>query len=172
MGKLSDAKTLISLFGVGFILITALSMIGCATTPVDYKKSQADHALTAQSKSIVDYELTASDYYKKGQYDEAIKNAKQGVALNPSHAPNWYWLGASYYMRGQYDEAIQPFQKVIELKLEVLIQSSYFPLVYLKRRGAPRRTLTILGIIIDFNVIVKKTKYETAILGEARIILK
>ncbi|MBU4583271.1 MAG: tetratricopeptide repeat protein [Proteobacteria bacterium] len=125
MGKLSEVKTLISLFGVGCILLTALSMIGCATTPVDYKKSLVDRALTAKSKSADDYALIANNFYEKGQYDEAIKNAKQGIALNPNNAPSWYWLGVAYYNKGQYEEAIQPFKKVIELKPEGLLQSSY-----------------------------------------------
>ncbi len=114
MGKLSDAKILISLFSVGCILFTALSMIGCATIPVDYEKSHVDHALIAKN------------YYEKGQYDEAIKNAKQGIALNPNNAPGWYWLGAAYFSKGQYEEAIQRFKKVIELKPEgPQLQSSY-----------------------------------------------
>ena len=126
MGKLSDAKISISLFSIGCILLTALSMIGCATTPVDYKKSRVDYALTAKSKSVVDYTLIAKNYYEKGQYDEAIKNAKQGIALNPAYAPNWYWMGVANFKKGQYDEAIQPFKKVIELKPDgPQVQSSY-----------------------------------------------
>lgn len=140
MGKLSDAKISISLFSVGCILLMTLSMIGCATTPVDYKKSRVDYALTAKSKSVVDYTLIAKNYYEKGQYDEAIKNAKQGIALNPNHAPNWYWLGVAYYMRGQYEEAIQPFKKVIEIKAkgsQLQLPSSYSFLghIYYKKRN-------------------------------------
>ncbi|MCX5799489.1 MAG: tetratricopeptide repeat protein, partial [Proteobacteria bacterium] len=126
MGKLSDAKISISLFSVGCILLMTLSMIGCATTPVDYKKSRVDYALTAKSKSVVDHALIAKNYCEKGLHDEAIQNAKQGIALNPAYASNWYWLGVAYYGKGQHEEAIQPFKKVIELKPEGLLQSSYY----------------------------------------------
>ena len=56
----------------------------------------------------------------------AIKNAKQGIALNPQYAPNWFWLGVAYYRKGNYDEAIPAFKKVIELKPDGgQYQSSY-----------------------------------------------
>ncbi len=105
MRKVNDVKILISLFSVGCILLTILSMIGCST---------------------VDYAMISSSYHEKGQHDEAIKNAKQGIALNPQYAPNWYWLGVAYYRKGNYDEAIHALNKVVELRQTgAQLQSSY-----------------------------------------------
>ncbi len=96
----------ISLISAIFILLVGMAMTGCATT--DY--------------------ATSARYYteEKGQHDEAIKHAKQGIALNPQYAPNWYWMGIAYYRKGNYDEAIPAFKKVIDLKPdEAQYQSSY-----------------------------------------------
>jgi tetratricopeptide (TPR) repeat protein len=132
MRSVNDAKILKSLFSGGCILLMTLSMMGCATAPMATAPRVAAPAATAPE----DYALTSKNYYEKGQYDEAIKSARQGIALNPSHAPNWYWLGVGYYMRGQYDEAIQPFKKVIEFKSEGLLQSSHSHLgVIYHRKG-------------------------------------
>ena len=125
MGKSNRANILKSFFIAGCILIVTLSVTGCATAPAGYEKSAVDRAPAA--KSAADYALNAKNYYEKGQYDEAIKNAKQGIALDPSHALGWNWLGAAYFAKGQSEEAIQPFKKAIELKPDgSILQSSYY----------------------------------------------
>ena len=103
MIKLSQ---LIFLISVIFILLVGMAMTGCTTT---------------------DYAIYAKLYTEeKGQHDEAIKNAKQGIAIDPNYARNWYWLGVAYARKGNYDEAIPAFKKVIELKpTDVQYQSSY-----------------------------------------------
>ncbi|MBI4823824.1 MAG: tetratricopeptide repeat protein [Nitrospirae bacterium] len=94
MKRLGDSKALISLISGIFILLILLS--GCTT---------------------IDYALIAKSYTEeKGQHDEAIKNAKQGIALNPRYAPNWYWLGVAYFRKSNYDEAIRAFNRVVELR--------------------------------------------------------
>ena len=95
-----------SLISVIFILFVGMAMTGCTTT---------------------DYAIYAKLYTEeKGQHDEAIKNAKQGIAIDPNYAPNWYWMGLAYYRKGNYEEAIPAFKKVIELKPDgVQFQSSY-----------------------------------------------
>jgi len=105
MERVRDLRTLVSLISVIFILLMSMMMTGCATT---------------------DYANSARYYEEKGQHDEAIKNAKQGIALNPQYAPNWYWMGIAYYRKGNYDEAIQALNKVVELRpTGDQIQSSY-----------------------------------------------
>lgn len=95
------------IFSAGCILFATISITGCATTPVEYA-------------------LTSKFYYEKGQHDDAIRTAREGIALNPRYAPNWYWLGVAYYNKGQNDEAINSFKKVIELTTaRPQLQSSY-----------------------------------------------
>ncbi|MDP2267800.1 MAG: tetratricopeptide repeat protein [Deltaproteobacteria bacterium] len=64
---------LIYLVSVIFILLVGMAMGGC---------------------TAIHYASSAQFYTEgKGQHDEAIKNAKQGIALDPQYASNWYWLG-------------------------------------------------------------------------------
>jgi tetratricopeptide (TPR) repeat protein len=125
-------------------------LVGCAT--------QIDYALTAKT-------LTE----EKGQHDEAIKNAKQGIALNPQYAPNWYWMGIAYYRKGNYDEAISAFKKVIELKPDgVQYQSSFYFLgtaYYLK--GNYDEAIRDLNRAIENTNQNDKVALMTAIRGKA-----
>jgi tetratricopeptide (TPR) repeat protein len=72
------------------------------------------------------YTVRAQSLTEGGQHDEAIKQAKQSVEIDPAYAPGWYWLGVAYYRKAQYDEAINAFLKVIALKpIGDQFQSSY-----------------------------------------------
>lgn len=98
-----------SLWACIVVLVVIISLFGCA------HDLSIGHVLVA--KELIE---------KKGQYDEAIKNAKKSVSIEPSYAPGWYWLGVANFRKAQYDVAIQAFSKVIELKPSgVQYQSSY-----------------------------------------------
>lgn len=76
--------------------------------------------------TAIDYAFSAMELEKKGQYDEVIKKAKQGIAIDPKFASNWYWMGVAYYQKGNYDEAIPALKKVIDLgEAGPKLQSSY-----------------------------------------------
>lgn len=60
-------------------------------------------------------------YYQNGQFDEALKNVKAGLAINPNDATSQYILGAIYLQQdpasksGSVDNAQQAFEKAIQL---------------------------------------------------------
>jgi tetratricopeptide (TPR) repeat protein len=134
MKKVNNFKMLKFIFIAGCILLGIISMTGCAITPVEYA-------------------LTSKLYYERGQHDEAIRNAREGIALNPGYAPNWYWLGVAYYNKGQNDEAINPFKKVIELTTAgPQLQSSYhyLGLIY-HNKGNYNEAIARLGKALELN---------------------
>ncbi len=131
MNKILNLKFI---FIASFIILEIISTTGCATTPVEYA-------------------LTSKFYYEKGQHDEAIRNAREGIALDPVYAPNWYWLGVAYYNKGQNEEAINSFKKVIELRSnKPQLQSSYYflGLIY-HNRGDYKEAIAQLGKALELN---------------------
>jgi tetratricopeptide (TPR) repeat protein len=47
-------------------------------------------------------------------YNEALRDHKQAVILNPSYTKYQYGLASSYYWLNSYEEAIEPLEKAIE----------------------------------------------------------
>jgi len=89
-------------------LLASIFMSGCLFTEVD-------HALFA--KHYID---------QSKNYDMGITEARNAIAMNPSYAPRWYWLGVAQFYKKQYDEAIPAFKKVIDLRQTgPQLQSSY-----------------------------------------------
>jgi TolB-like protein/DNA-binding winged helix-turn-helix (wHTH) protein/Tfp pilus assembly protein PilF len=50
-------------------------------------------------------------FYLARQYDQAIKQAKTAIELNPNSWGTFIWLGASYERKGMYPEASQAYLK-------------------------------------------------------------
>ena len=75
----------------------------------------------------VDHALFAKHYIDQSKnYDMGITEARNAIAMNPSYAPRWYWLGVAQFYKKQYDEAIPAFKKVIDLRQTgPQLQSSY-----------------------------------------------
>ncbi len=53
---------------------------------------------------------------KQGMYDEAIKNYKKAIAIDPEDEVLYYNLARAYYEKKEYDEAIKNLKKALELK--------------------------------------------------------
>jgi Flp pilus assembly protein TadD len=61
------------------------------------------------------------DFFKKGQYAEAIESFKKAIEKNPDSVEIYYNLGLSYLRNGDIDEAILSFEKAIELKPDSVV---------------------------------------------------
>ncbi len=68
--------------------------------------------------SATDHTLVAKSHNEAGRLDDAVASAKEALALDPRHAPAWYWLGVTRYEQKRWDEVIEAFKKVIELRSE------------------------------------------------------
>lgn len=51
-------------------------------------------------------------YYYTGQYDEAIKQLRSVLAMNPDFAPAHLWLGRSYQQVRLFDDALDAYSRV------------------------------------------------------------
>lgn len=61
------------------------------------------------------------DFFKKGQYIEAIESFKKAMEKIPDSVEIYYNLGLSYLRNGDIDEAILSFEKAIELKPDSVV---------------------------------------------------
>jgi tetratricopeptide (TPR) repeat protein len=56
-----------------------------------------------------------ADYWRKGQYDQAIASHTKAIELDPRYVEAYYNRGIAYRSKGQYDQAIADYTKIIEL---------------------------------------------------------
>jgi tetratricopeptide (TPR) repeat protein len=61
------------------------------------------------------YNNRAEAYMKSGNYQKAIKDFKNSIAINPQYAMSYYRLGVAYEKIGAYLQAIENHNKAIEL---------------------------------------------------------
>src|ERR1017187_5838324 len=54
-------------------------------------------------------------YYERGEYDRAIQDFEQAIALNPKYALAFNNRCAAYHDKGEYDRAIQDCNQAIKL---------------------------------------------------------
>jgi tetratricopeptide (TPR) repeat protein len=58
-------------------------------------------------------------YSRLGQYDKAVADYSQAIALDPKYAPPWHNRGADYIRLGQYDKAVADYSQAIALEPKV-----------------------------------------------------
>lgn len=87
------------------------------------------------------------EYYKKGNYQEAIEQFKKVISVNPKEIEALNYLGSSYSKEEKYQEAIKIFKKVIELTPNDKLALDNLALTYAK-----------FGIYL-----LQKEKYQEAI---------
>lgn len=74
-----------------------------------------DKATNINKKNYVAYNNKVSVYCSKGDYENAIKAAKQGLKVKPDLAEAVTMLGMLYDYTGQPDKAKEQYQKAIDL---------------------------------------------------------
>jgi tetratricopeptide (TPR) repeat protein len=68
-----------------------------------------------ESQTAVHY-FKGISYAIQGQYDQAISQYNQAIAINPTFASAYFSRGVAYAQsRGQYDQALSDFSKAIEI---------------------------------------------------------
>jgi len=82
------------------MLVMVLLCVSCATKSGDTVKSH--------------YAL-GFVYFRQGKLDEAIKEYKTAISLDPNHLAAHYSLGVVYFAQGKLDEAIAEFKTAINL---------------------------------------------------------
>ncbi len=54
-------------------------------------------------------------YFNARRYDEAIRQLRKTVEIDPSFFVTHHYLGSAYAMKGEYSEALAEYQKAREL---------------------------------------------------------
>ncbi|GAH11414.1 unnamed protein product, partial [marine sediment metagenome] len=72
-------------------------------------------------------------YVNKGMHDEAIREFKKTIEINPSYADAYSNLAAAYYYKGEYSLAITYCDRAIELGYRVYPKLLEFLEPYRKR---------------------------------------
>jgi len=65
--------------------------------------------------NIEEVENIGWSYYRKGEYEEAIKYFSQTIQMNSKYANGYYGLGYCYYKIRRYDAALKKFNEAITL---------------------------------------------------------
>jgi tetratricopeptide (TPR) repeat protein len=86
------------------LTVTGIFGIGCAGGTA----RTAEHAKT--------YYNRGTDYLKQGNYDLAIEELSQAIAIAPGLAEAYNNRGIAYEMKRDYDQAIRDFTKAIEIR--------------------------------------------------------
>ncbi len=89
------------------------------TANFDLKIQYCSRAIQSGELSQRELALTFSNrgnvYYRKGQYDRAIKDYNQAIRLAPDYAPGYNGRAWSRYLLGQNAEALSDVDKALSL---------------------------------------------------------
>ncbi len=91
-------------------------------------------------KDAAFYVSRGNDYFKKGQYDQAIADHNKALEINPRYVEAYHNRGTAYGNKGQHDQAISDYSKALEIN--------------------SRSALTYVGRGIGYD---KKGQYDDAI---------
>ena len=61
------------------------------------------------------YKKRADDYFKTGNYDQAIANYQRALQANPADAELYYGRGTAYALKGQLDLALNDLNRCLEI---------------------------------------------------------
>jgi tetratricopeptide (TPR) repeat protein len=84
------------------------------------------------SNTFEDYYTHGIEFFKNGQFENAITELHKSIDLNSDASESYYYLGLSYKELGQFEQAIQEFQKTIKINPKDTECRKYLVLTYLE----------------------------------------
>ncbi len=115
---------------------------GCTWLLQSGRLAEGGHATAYESRGIA--------YFDKGQYDRAIRDFDQAIALNPDDADYYYYRGNAYRKKGQHDRAIRDYGQAIALKPDLAAAYNNRGIVY-SNKGQYDRAIRDYGQAIALN---------------------
>jgi tetratricopeptide (TPR) repeat protein len=107
-----------------FFLLLVISLIGlfifpmCNGNAVTKTSSEQDpdssEALTKRQRDALDYANRGFNFFKKGQFENAISDFNKAIELDPGVTLCYFARGQIYLEKKQIDKAITDFNKTIE----------------------------------------------------------
>lgn len=89
-----------------FVLSLILSALSFCLSALSYS-ADVDQAIVHYNQGY--------DYYKKGEYDKAIKELDSSLKFDPNNENAYYGLGNCYYRKQVYEKALDGYNKAIEI---------------------------------------------------------
>lgn len=97
--------------------------------------SAADHALALDSTLASAHSARASALAGSWRWDEAAREFRTAIALNPNYATARQWFSMTLFMTQHQDEALIEARRATELDpLSLVISTNYGQVLYLARR--------------------------------------
>lgn len=112
---------------VGILAYQFSAPSGTALEPEGTVADQTD-ATSAEAQFQV-----GNDYYKSGQYEQAIAAYKKVIELDPTYQAAYANLGVVYYQQQQFDLAISQYEKALELKSDDTEVAYNLAVLYLRQ---------------------------------------
>ena len=100
-------------------MVRPLILAGRSEEAIPYFDAALDLLATMepdQRQVAATYFYRGNAYADKGEYDKAIEDFDQAIALQPDLAEACYNRGIAYYYKGEYDRAIEDYDQAIELQ--------------------------------------------------------
>lgn len=91
------------------------------------KYNQAIYYLQEAKKYMIDVNtfcILGLSYSQLNMFEEAEKEFKQAIYLNPKFTEGYHYLGQLYFQKKDYDKAIEQWYKILEIE-------PYFPNKYI-----------------------------------------
>ena len=83
------------------------------TTPLT--EAAAEHALRLDNTLAEAHTTLAFNYFSQFKYDDAEREFKQSIALNPRYATTYHWYGIMLGRLGEYDRYLSVIQQAQEI---------------------------------------------------------
>ena len=119
---------------VAFVLIVGIFVYQFSSTSTrtgfESKVATADQTDTTSAEAQFQ---AGNDYYKSGQYEQAIAAYKKVIELDPTYQAAYANLGVVYYQQQQFDLAISQYEKALELKSDDTEVAYNLAVLYLRQ---------------------------------------
>ncbi len=83
---------------------------------IDLVRENAEKALRLNDKLSPVHRTEGVMFYRTGHYDEAIRELRRCLEIDPSNIDGYYWLGRAYDDSGQPAKAENSFKEVVNLR--------------------------------------------------------
>ena len=99
-------------WNIGIIWCTLLLIFGCAPQPKIQKLPEEKKPTVSEAKK---YHSSGFEYFKNGQYEDAIRNYKQAIAESTLFVDAYLDLARTYTVIHNYEEAESTYMRLINI---------------------------------------------------------